>query len=92
MREEEKNTKFIHSSMVSNRQGSKVYNLKKPNRTQVGTKDEVEEELVNHFKGIMIEDNNERGQDIDRITSLIPRAVSREDNESLTKPISMKEV
>ena len=58
----------------------------------MGTREEVEEELVNHFMEIMIEDNNERDQDIDRITSLIPRAVSREDNENITKPISMQEV
>ena len=49
----------------------------------------MEEELVNNFKKIMIEDNNERGQEIDRITSLIPRAALREDNENLTKPITM---
>ena len=40
----------------------------------------------------MTEDNNDRGHDIDRIIALIPRSVCREDNESLTKPISMQEV
>ena len=58
----------------------------------MGTRDEVEEELVNNFKEIMTEDNIERGYDIDRITYLIPRSVSREENESLTKPISNQEV
>ena len=72
--------------------GSKIHNLKFPNRTQVGTRAEVEEVLVNHFKEIMTEDNNERGQDIDRITFLIPITIEREDNENLTKPITLQEV
>ena len=84
-----RNTKFFHNATVSNHLGSKIHNLKFPNRTQVGTRAEVEEVLVNHFKEIMTEDNNERGQDIDRITSLIPRTVAREDNENLSKPITL---
>ena len=53
------------------------------------TKEDIEEGLTNHFKEIMTEDNTDRGQDIDRIIALIPRSVTREDNESLTNPISM---
>ena len=56
----------------------------------MGTRIEVEEGLVNHFKDIMTEDNSERGQDIDRITSLIPSIVTGENNENLTKPISLQ--
>ena len=92
LREGDNNTKFFYSTTVSNRLGSKIYNLKLPNGTQVGTRVEVEEGLVNHFKAIMTEDNNERGQDIYRITSLIPRTVAREDNENLTKPIALQDV
>ena len=92
LQEGDKNTKFFHSATVSNRLGSKIYNLKLPNGTQVGTRAEVEEGLVNYFKDIMTEDNIERGQDIDRITSLIPNIVTGEDNENLTKPITLQEV
>ena len=56
------------------------------------TREEIEEELTSHFKEIMTEDNTDRGQDIDKIIPLIPKTVSREDNESLIKPISMYEV
>ena len=58
----------------------------------MGSRVEVEDGLVNHFKEIMTKYNNERDQDIDRIISLIPNIVTREDNENLTKPISMQEV
>ena len=77
LRERDKNIKFFHIAMGSNRLGSKIYNFNLPDGTQVGTRAKVEEALVNHFKEIMTEDNNERGQDIDRITSLIPRIVAR---------------
>ena len=89
LREGDKNTKFFHNATVRNRLGSNIYNLKLPNGTQVGTKAKVQEALVNHFKEIMTQDNSGRGQDIDRITSLIPRTLAREDNENLTKPITL---
>ena len=91
LREGDKNTKLFHSATVNNRLGPNIYNLKLPNGAQVGTRAEVEEALVNHFKD-MTEDNNERGQDIDGITSLIPRTIAREDNENLTNPITIHEV
>ena len=78
--------------MVNNRLGSNIFNLKLPNGTQVRTRIEVEEGIVNHFKEIMTKDNSERGQDIDRIISLIPSIVTRDDNENLTKLISLQEV
>ena len=53
------------------------------------TREEVKEELSSYFKGIMTEDNYSREQDIAQITVMIPRVVSREDNENLNKPISL---
>ena len=61
LQEGDRNTKFFHNSTVNNHLGSNIFNLKLPNGTQVGSRAEVEEGLVNHFKEIMIEDNNERG-------------------------------
>ena len=55
------------------------------------TREEVEEELSSYFKGILIEDNNSREQEITQITDLIPKSVSREDDENLNKTISMQE-
>ena len=40
----------------------------------------------------MTEDGIDMDHDIGRITMLIPRALSREDNEMLNRPISMQEV
>ena len=70
----------------------KIHIIKRADRTQVETREEIEEELSSYFKGILTEDNNTREQEIAQITDLIPRSVSREDNENLNKPISMQEV
>ena len=78
--------------MVHNRLGTKIHRIKRDDRTQVETREEVEEELTSCFKGIMTEDNNSREQEIPQIIDLIPRSISREDNENLNKPISMQEV
>ena len=56
------------------------------------TRGEIEEELTNYFEWIMTEHGNDKDHDITRITVLIPRTVTREDNEMLNKPISMQEV
>ena len=61
LQEGDRVTKFFHNATVNNCLGSKIFNLKLPNGTQVGSRAEVEEGLVNHFKEIMTEDNNERG-------------------------------
>ena len=65
--------------------------MKKSDGAQVETRGEIEEELISYFKGIMIEDNNDRDWDISWITDLIPRRVTREDNEMLNNHISMQE-
>ena len=83
------NTKFSHNSVVHNRLGTKIHRIKRDDRTQVETREEVEEELSSYFKGIMTEDNFSREQDIAQIAALILRVVSREDNENLNKPISL---
>ena len=53
------------------------------------TRREIEEELTQHFSKILSEDGGDRGRDIEKITRLIPRAVTRENNQMLTKPVVM---
>ena len=89
MQDGDKNTKFFHKLVVHNRLGAKIHIIKWADRTQVETREEVEEELSSYFKGIMTEDNFSREQDITQVIALIPRVVSREDNENLKKPIAL---
>ena len=46
---------------------------------------EIEEEHTQHLSEILSEYVDDRGRAIERITSLIPRSVTRENNEMLTK-------
>ena len=56
------------------------------------TRREIEVELTQHFSEILREDGGDRSRDIEQITRLVPRLVTRENNEMLNKPIGMKEV
>ena len=92
MQEGERNTKFFHNSVVQNRNSSRIQILKTRDGNRVETRREIEAELTQHFSEILREDGGDRGQDIEQITSLIPRLVTGENNEMLIKPIGMWEV
>ena len=59
---------------------------------QVECRGEIEEELIQYFEEIMDEDIGDRGNDIAKITRLIPKVVTRENNEMPLKLISMQEM
>ena len=56
------------------------------------TRREIEEELSQHFSDILKEDGGDQSRAINRITDLIPRIVTKENNEMFFKPVSMQEV
>ena len=56
------------------------------------TRRETEEELAHHFVGILTGHGGDRGRDIARITRLIPKVVTRENNEMLLNRVAMQEV
>ena len=53
---------------------------------------EIEAELTQHFSEILSEDGGEKSCDIERISNLVPRAVTAENNEMMTKPIGLQDV
>ena len=50
---------------------------------------EIEADITQHFSEILNEDGGDRGRDIGKITILIPRVVTRENNEMLTMLVVM---
>ena len=78
--------------MIQNRNSSIIQILKTRDGNRVEMREEIESELTQHFSEILREDGGDRGQDIEKITSLIPRLVTGENNEMLIKPIGMWEV
>ena len=61
MQDGERNTKLFHNSVLQNRNSSKIHKLKRGDGSQVETRREIEEELTQHFVGILNEDEGERG-------------------------------
>ena len=92
VQEGERNTNFFHNSVVHNRNSSRIQRLKTRDGNRVEKRWDIEAELTQHFSEILREDGGDRGQDIEQITSLIPRLVTGENNEMLIKPIGMWEV
>ena len=58
--------------------------------SRVETQREIEEELSQHFSDILKEYGGDQSKAINRITNLIPRTVTKENNEmQLVKLVSM---
>ena len=62
---------------------------RKRDGSRVETTREIEADLIQHFSEILNEDGGDRGRDIEKITILIPRVVTGENNEMLTKLVVM---
>ena len=62
---------------------------KKQDGSRVETTWEIEADVIKHFSEILNEDGGDRGRDIGKITILIPREVTRENNEMLIKLVVM---
>ena len=89
LQEGERNTKFFHKSMIQNRNSSRIQRLKTRAGNIVETRREIEAELTQHFSEILREDGGDRSRDIEQITRLVPRLVTREKNKMLNNPIGM---
>ena len=70
----------------------RIQKLRKADDSRIKTRWEIEEELTQHFSKILNEDVDDRGRAIERITYPIPKFVTRENNEMLTKPVTIQEV
>ena len=90
LQEGERNAKFFHNLVLQNRSSFRIQKLRKRDGSRVETRREIEIELTQHFFEILSEDGRDRGRDIEKITHLIPRAVTRENNEMLTNQWSCR--
>ena len=53
---------FFHNTVIQNRQRLKIHKLRKEDGRHVETREEIEEDLVNHFKQVMTEDQRNKNQ------------------------------
>lgn len=87
-----KNSKFFHKAMLSHLQHNKIFSLKDSQGNRVTQQTEVEQLLVNHFKGILTKPNVNRSEEIDKVCHHIPKKVSRDQNLALLKVINKDEL
>jgi len=77
---------------MANRDDNKISSIKDKQGNLVNSHEEIEEVLVQHFRGIAQETGSDRYQYIKIISKHIPKLVSREDNFNLHRPVSEEEV
>ena len=75
--------------VIQNKSSSRIQKLRKADSSRIETRIDIEEELTKQFSEILREDRGKRREDIERITRLIPRSVTGENNEMLIKLVTM---
>ena len=78
--------------MIQNRHRSKIHKLRKTHGGHEETRGDIEEELVQHFRNVMNENQDDRQHDIKKITQHISRVATQEHNEMMKKPLYIQEV
>lgn len=78
--------------MQQHRQQNIIFSLKDNQGNCLTQKEEMERLLIQHFKGIIIETQSNREEEIAKISQYIPRRVNRAHNMALLWVITKKEV
>jgi exonuclease III len=92
LKEGEKNTKFFHRSMVQRRQSNRITHLISEQGTKIQQHADVEKELLTYYQSLLTEPPTDRSQAITSILKHIPKEVTKEQNETLMRPITQEEV
>eukprot|EP00253_Pinus_taeda_P020401 PITA_20401 len=92
LKEGEKNTKFFHNTTIQRRMHNNITHIQNEQGAKLEKHEEIEAELLNHFKQVHKEPSIDRSQAIQNITSKIPKLISDQHNQMLLKPIDLQEV
>eukprot|EP00253_Pinus_taeda_P010926 PITA_10926 len=92
LKEGERNTRFFHEAMIQHKQQNIIFSLMDQQGSQLTQKEEMENLLVQNFKGLLTEPNIRRGDNINKIIQHIPNMVRRDQNLALLREISKAEV
>eukprot|EP00253_Pinus_taeda_P016963 PITA_16963 len=92
LKEGERNTKFFHRTIVQRRMHNKIPFIQNEEGVKVEEHEKIEEILLNHFQQVHQEQAVDRQRAIGKITSNIPKLVTKEHNELLMRPIQIQEV
>ena len=77
---------------IQRRHHNRIFSLKDQNGNRLLKHEAMEKELVDHFKKMLTESNQNRQPAIDKIISHIPAVITKEQNLALLREISLQEV
>lgn len=83
---------FFHQAMIQHRQRNKIFLIKNRGGQHITQHDEMEQELVGHFKGILTEPRRNGEEAIGRISNEIPNLVTRDQKLALMRAATLEEV
>eukprot|EP00253_Pinus_taeda_P005332 PITA_05332 len=92
LKEGEKNTRFFHNTTIQRRMHNNITHIQNEQGDKLEKHEEIEAELLNHFKKVHKEPSIDRSQAICNITSNIPKLITDQHNQMLLKPIDLQEV
>ena len=92
LKEGEKNTSFFHKSTIQHRMQNSFSKLRSETGETLEEQEKISEELTRNFTHLLFETNHSHHDAIQKLIQHIPPLVNNEQNQSLTKPITMKEV
>jgi len=78
--------------MQQHKQQNRIFSLRDNQGNRLTQKEDMERLLIQHFKGILIETQRNREEEIVKISQYIPRRVNREQNMALLRVITKKQV
>jgi len=92
LKEGDWNTKFFHNSLLQIRNQNMITSIIQSSGEIIDSTEDIEKELVNHFKQIILELEKDRKYTIQEITNHIPKIVTPDQTKILMGPTSLKEV
>eukprot|EP00253_Pinus_taeda_P033659 PITA_33659 len=92
LKEGEKNTRFFHNTTIQRRMHNNITHIQNEQGEKLEKHEEIEAELLNHFKKVHKEPSIHRTQAIRNITSNIPKLVIYQHNQMLLKPVYLQEL
>jgi len=72
----DRNKKFFHNSLLQRRNQNNITNISRTSRERVESTEDIEKELINYFKLLLIELEENATEAIQEITKHVPKLVT----------------
>eukprot|EP00253_Pinus_taeda_P003560 PITA_03560 len=78
--------------MIQHRQRNRIFSIKNKEGQRITQHEEMEQDLVNHFRSLLTKPQRNRTEAIGRISKEIPKLVTRDQNLALMRGATLEEV